>query len=137
MGHDDREERGNAAQRVLSRLGEWICRSELERMSGEDLGQFARDLGLGARDLARLATGESDASRLLYARLQSLGLSMSEIEAAGAGTARDMERACSACSNQAHCEHALAQPPEATDWSRVCPNQRVFDEMERLKKMQA
>jgi hypothetical protein len=128
---------GNLLQRLLSKIEDWARGSELDHMSGEDVRQLAQDVGLDANDLIRLASGESDASRLLYARLQSLGLSMAEIEAEGLGTARDMERTCGLCSDRALCEHDLTERPEATDWRRICPNNWTFEEMERLKKVQA
>lgn len=131
--HDD----GNLLQRLLGRLESWARGSELDRMRGDDLRHLARDVGLDAHDLARLVASRTDASLLLYARLQSLGLSMAEIEASGLGTARDMERTCGLCPDQALCGHDLAERPEATDWRQVCPNAWTFDEMERLKKVQS
>lgn len=124
-------------QRLLARLEHWARGSELDRMSEDDMRRLARDVGLDASDLARLAAGNSHGSRLLYARLQSLGLSMAEIEAQGVGTARDLERTCGLCPDKALCGHDLAERPEATDWRRICPNAWTFDEMERLKKVQS
>jgi hypothetical protein len=126
----------NLLQRLLGRIEDWARGPELGRLRDEDVRHLAHDLGLDASDLTRLAAGESDASRLLYARLQSLGLSMAEIEAKGVGLARDLERTCAFCPDKALCEHDLAERPEATDWRRICPNIWTFDEMERLKKVQ-
>lgn len=132
-----RDDDGNLLQRLLDRLEGWARRSDLDRMKEDDLRHLARDVGIDASDLARLAAKKKGSSQLLYSRLQSLGLSMAEIEASGVGTARDMERTCGLCPEQALCGHDLGERPEATDWRQVCPNAWTFDEMERLKKVQS
>ncbi len=118
--------------RLLTKIEEWGRRNELETLSADEMRHLAHDVGLDSHDLARLATVESEAARLLYARLESLGLTMAEIEAKGVGSARDMERTCGLCADRALCEHDLAERPEAGDWRRICPNSWTFDEMERL-----
>ena len=121
--------------RLLNRIEAWARRgSEVDRMSAPELHLLAHDVGLDACDLARLARGESGSSRLLYARLHGLGLTMEEIERKGIGTARDMERTCSLCADRALCAHDLRERPEASDWRTVCPNNWTFDEMERRAK---
>jgi hypothetical protein len=127
----------NLLQRLLVKIEDWARGSEIDHMSADDVRQLAHDVGLDPSEFARLAGGGSDDSRLLYARLQSLGLTMAEIEAAGVGMARDMERTCGLCADRTLCEHDLTERPDATEWRRICPNQWVFDEMERLKKVQS
>ena len=124
-------------QRLLERIEEWARGSELDRLGPDELHSLARDVGLDANDLTRLAARDSDASRLLYARLDGLGLTMAEIEARGVGAARDMERTCGLCADRALCEHDLRERPDAADWRRVCPNSWTFDEVERLRKVEA
>ena len=124
-------------QRLLARLEAWARGSELDRLGADELHHLARDVGLDAGDLARLAEGPSDASRLLYARLEGLGLTMGEIEARGVGMARDMERTCGLCADRALCEHDLEERPDSPAWRRICPNNWTFDEMERLAKVKA
>jgi hypothetical protein len=119
-------------QRLLARIEQWGRGNELANLSPSEMQLLAHDVGLDASDLVRLATGESDASRLLYARLQSLGLTMEDIEAKGVGSARDMERTCGLCADRALCEHDLMERPDSEDWRRTCPNIWTFDEIERL-----
>lgn len=121
-------------QRLLARIEAWARGSELDRLSAGELQSLARDVGLEAGDLTRLAEGKSDASRLLYARLEELGLTMAGIEAKGVGAARDMERTCALCADRALCEHDLRERPDSPAWRRICPNSWTFDEMERLAK---
>lgn len=132
-----RTKEGSLISRLLDRIEQWSRGSEIDNLPADELQRLARDVGLDAADLTRLASGEGDASRLLYARLHGLGLTMAEIEAKGVGAARDMERTCALCGDRALCAHDLEERPEATDWRRVCPNNWTFDEMERLQKVQA
>jgi hypothetical protein len=126
---------------LLTRLLAWLETSlagnELERMSADDVRNLAHDIGLDASELVRLAAGESDAARLLYARLEQLGFTMAEIEAEGAGSARDMERACGLCAERGLCEHDLRERPESPAWRKICPNNWTFEVMERLKAARA
>jgi len=80
--------------------------------------------------------GQSGPPRPLYARLETLDLTMRQIEDAGLGTAQSLEHACRHCATGAKCEQDLEQRPEATDWRRTCPNASIFETAERLKKMQ-
>lgn len=121
-------------QRLLGRIEAWARGSEIDRLGADELHHLARDVGLDAGDLARLAKGESNASRLLYARLQGLGFTMADIEAKGVGAARDMERTCALCPERALCEHDLRERPDSPAWRRICPNSWTFDEMERRAK---
>ena len=123
--------------RLLTRIEEWGRGHELAHLSASEMQHLAHDVGLEAGDLARLAAGENNASRLLYDRLQSLGLTMQDIEAKGVGSARDMERTCGLCADRALCEHDLEQRPESGDWRRVCPNNWTLDEMARLSQTQS
>lgn len=126
---------------LLTRLAGWLeahlAGGEIERMNAEDVRQLAHDIGLDSGELVRLAAGEKDASRLLYARLKQLGFTMAEIEAKGVGSARDMERTCGLCAERGRCEHDLVERPQSTDWRQICPNNWTFEEMERLKATSA
>lgn len=124
-------------KRLLARIEDWGRSNELANLSRDEMQHLAHDIGLDAGDLTRLAAGESDASRLLYARLQTLGLTMAAIQAKGAGSARDMERTCGLCADRALCEHDLEYRPESEDWRRVCPNSWTFDVMESLNSTKA
>lgn len=125
---------GNLFERLLTRLETWGRGSDLDRMSPDDLRTLAHDVGLDPSDLARLASSDPDASRLLYSRLATLGLDMETIEALGVGSRRDMERTCGLCADRPLCEHDLAERPESEHWRKVCPNSWTFDEMERQLK---
>ena len=118
--------------RLLTRIEEWGRRNELAHLGAEEMRHLAHDVGLDAGDLSRLAAQDSDAARLLYARLEGLGLTMAGIEAQGVGSARDMERTCGLCADRALCEHDLHERPESGDWRKICPNSWTFDAMERL-----
>ncbi len=122
---------GTLLDRLLTRLENWGRGEDLSRMSPDDLRTLAHDVGLDAGDLVRLASTETDASRLLYSRLATLGLDMATIEALGVGSQRDMERTCGLCPDRALCEHDLAERPESGHWRKVCPNSWTIDEAER------
>jgi len=124
-------------ERFMARLEEWARGNEIDRLSAQELEHLAQDVGLAPHELARLAGEESDASRLLYARIESLGLTMEEIEARGVGDRRDMERTCGLCADRALCAHDLAERPESDAWRKVCPNSWTFDVMDRGKRTAA
>jgi hypothetical protein len=123
--------------RILARLEDWARGNELQSLSRDELDRVAHDIGLNGDELERLAAGEADASRLLYARLEGLGLTMEAIEAKGAGTRRDMERTCGLCGERALCEHDLSERPDSDEWRRLCPNSAVFAAMEQLAAVEA
>ncbi|MDX2156750.1 MAG: hypothetical protein SFW09_09585 [Hyphomicrobiaceae bacterium] len=123
---------GSLVERLLARIEAWVEGNELAALPAHELERMAHDIGLSPSDLERLADSESDATRLLYARLQSLGLTMEAIEAKGLGMRRDMERSCAFCGDRALCAHDLTERPDATDWRKVCPNNPTFEAMERL-----
>ncbi len=120
--------------RLLDRIERWAGGTEIERMSAADVRILAHDIGLDASDLTRLAKEDRNAAHLLYSRLEQLGLSVAEIEAAGVGTQRDLERTCGLCADRAVCEHDLNERPESDAWRKICPNTWTFDTMEGLKR---
>jgi hypothetical protein len=123
---------GGLVERLLARLESWGRGNELSGFSHAELERIASDVGVSAGDLERLAATDSDASRLLYARLESLGLRMEAIEAKGLGARRDMERTCALCGDRALCAHDLEERPDSPEWRKVCPNNDTFEMMERL-----
>lgn len=128
---------GGPIDRLLARIEDWINagRGELDGLSADKVRQMAGDLGLDVNDLSRLAALEGDSSKLLYQRLEGLGLTMEMIEAKGVGARRDMERTCGLCADRALCAHDLAERPDSPEWRKICPNSWTFDEMERRAKV--
>lgn len=124
---------GGVIQRLLQRIEDWVRKDELAYMGPDEMRQLAQDVGMDVKDLAHLAACDSDAARLLYARLEQLGFTMAEIEAKGVGNVRDLERTCCLCPDRQKCEHDLHAHPESDDWRQICPNRWTFDEMERLR----
>lgn len=124
---------GNVLERFLDRLETWVRagRSELDGLTAEEVRQLAGDVGVDVGDLSRLAAMDGDASKLLYQRLETLGLTMEMIEGRGVGARRDMERTCGLCADRSLCAHDLAERPDSQDWRKICPNSWTFDEMER------
>src|SRR5262245_45043676 len=101
-----------AVHHVLSHLRDWWRRrSELDTMDPEELGRIARDLGMTSPELKDLAARGPDAARLLYERMQVLGLTKADVEQVARGLMRDMERTCACCDEKGVCEKDLATRP--------------------------
>jgi hypothetical protein len=134
MKADKRKDETNVLDRLLDRIETWARGNEIEALPAAERERIAQDIGLNRRELERLAETEPDASRLLYARLAELGLTMEEVEATGAGARRDMERTCALCGDRAICAHDLTERPDSQEWRRFCPNNPVFTTVESQRE---
>lgn len=126
---------GLPAHGLAGRFVEWLMDrlqpSEMERMGPAEVSRMAQDLGLSSDELQRLAAGEPDAARLLYQRLELIGLTRADIEKAGA--ARDMERTCALCDARGACEHDMAERPQSEAWKAYCPNEGTLAALQEEK----
>jgi hypothetical protein len=103
-------------------------RSELSAL-GSGAGTVARDLGVDAGELGRLAGRSPDSVALLHVRLDTLGLS--ETVRGEPAVMRDLERTCSSCCLKSACKRDLANEKTAAAVAGYCPNQPTFEALRR------
>jgi hypothetical protein len=107
-------------QKLLVRLAGG--RDDLNSLTRAERDRIASDLGLNSQDLTAIEAKGSGASRLLFERLQSLGLSGADVERLASGLLRDFERTCSCCSDKGVCASDLKNDASSKEWHAYCPN---------------
>jgi hypothetical protein len=85
-------------------------------------------------DLGRLAEQGPQAADLLYERMQELGLTREDVEAAASGVMLDLERTCACCHEKGKCEKDLSERPQDPRWKSYCPNTTTLDALTQFKK---
>jgi hypothetical protein len=98
----------------------------LDSFRPDDLARMAQDIGISTSDLRALATHFSDAADLLDRRLESLGLSATELAQRASAQLRDMERLCTLCESKGRCARDLAADPSDPVWRQYCPNHETL-----------
>lgn len=100
--------------------------NSLDSLGPTELARVAMDVGIPASELRALATYCSDAADLLERRLESLGLSKTELVHNAGAQLRDMERLCTTCKSKGRCARDLASDPSDPVWRQYCPNQETL-----------
>ena len=111
-----------AAEALLSRIRDWLRRSDLNSLDRRETERIGAELGLTVSDLRDLASRGPEAAALLAKRMTALGLTRGDVEQTALGLMRDLERTCSCCGDKSRCAHDLASRPEDQDWKSYCPN---------------
>lgn len=96
--------------------------SDLAACSEIEVDRMARDIGVSACELQRLARHKPDDAELLFRRMAALDLDPQEVAAVDRATFLDLERVCTLCDCKGRCQRELAQHPDDTDWEDYCPN---------------
>ena len=87
-----------------------------------EVERIAKDIGLPAaevRRLARLGPGSAD---LLLRRMEALKLDPKKVTQAEPQLFRDLERVCSLCESRRQCSRDLARELNNQEWEDYCPN---------------
>ena len=84
----------------------WRERAERDAMSIDEVGRFARDIGVGVDELERMVDAAHDPEQL-SAMLRTLDLDEAALKRAEPAMLRDMQRLCSLCGTASTCLHAL------------------------------
>jgi hypothetical protein len=107
---------------LLARIAAWFSAPGGDSLSAEEFGLIARDIGVSADELRVLEARGPDAARLMYQRLDALGLDANALDRLAPGLRRESERACSGCADKGPCAHDLAERPDDPRWQAYCPN---------------
>jgi hypothetical protein len=87
-----------------------------------EVERLARDMGISASELRKLARLDPNAAALLPRRMAALGLEQNEVSRAEPGTFRDLQRVCTVCENKKQCVRDLGLDPADPAWQGYCPN---------------
>ncbi len=105
-----------------------IRMEELRALNCGDMRRLMQDTGLSFSELVALAKSEGDSAKLLYRRLDTIGIDAKQIDMA---VLRDMQRCCTECDSKALCEHELDDQPKAATWPSYCPNKLTLEALSR------
>ena len=120
---------------LLGRVRDWWSgRYEFRNLDPKKLERVAGELSMTAGTLEDLVARGPDAASHLYGRIYALGLSRTDVDHAGAGVLRDLQRTCACCNEHRRCENDLAGQVDDPAWKDYCPNATTLDALTRLKE---
>jgi hypothetical protein len=110
---------------VLQWWRDWVRRSsalELKCCGEDEVERMAKDLGLSASELRRVATLGPGSADLLLRRMAALDLDRNEVSRTEPRTFQDLQRVCSMCNSKRRCRRDLAHDGADPVWEDYCPN---------------
>ena len=96
--------------------------TELACCGEYEVERMARDLGMPASELRKIASHGPEAADLLLARMAELNLDSKEVAATVPGTFKDLQRLCTLCESHRQCARDLGRDPTDKAWEDYCPN---------------
>ena len=107
--------------------------SGLESLGPDEFARMAHDVGIAPSELRTLAAYCSDAADLLERRLESLGLSATDLAQHDMIQLREMERLCTTCKSKGRCARDLAADPADPVWQHYCPNHETLTALQEAR----
>lgn len=96
--------------------------SELTCCAEDEVERIARDVGISAAELRKLAHHGPDAADLLLRRMAALDLDRDEVSQTERRTFQDLQRVCTMCESKRRCARDLARDSDDPAWADYCPN---------------
>jgi hypothetical protein len=96
--------------------------AELECCGACEVERLARDLGMSAAELRKIAGRGPESGDLLLNRMAALDLDRNEIAATEPRVFQDLQRVCALCENHRRCARDLARDSSDQAWEDYCPN---------------
>ncbi len=119
----DGQKNRSPIQAVLQWCRDWMTgNSQLKCCGEETVERMARDVGVSASELRRLASLGPDSADLLLRRMKALDLDPNEVSRATPEAFRDLQRTCSMCESHRRCARDLARDSAVPVWKDYCPN---------------
>jgi hypothetical protein len=106
-------------------LRDWVRKSSaIEfRCCGEDeVERMAKDIGMSASELRRIAALGPGSADLLLRRMAALDLDRKEVSQTEPRTFQDLQRVCAMCNSKRRCKRDLANDSNDPVWQDYCPN---------------
>ncbi len=110
---------------VLQWWRDWIRKGpalELKCCGEDEVERMAKDIGLSASELRRLANLGPDSADLLLRRMAALDLDRNEVSRTEPRTFQDLQRVCTMCNSHRRCKRDLAGDSADPAWQDYCPN---------------
>ncbi len=98
------------------------ARLELKCCGEDEVERMAKDIGVSASELRRLATLGPDSADLLLRRMTALDLDRNEVSRTQPRTFQDLQRVCTMCDHHRRCRRDLARDSANPAWQDYCPN---------------
>ena len=124
VGLSHRQKSWSPIKAILQWCREWTRSdglTELKCCGEEEVERIARDFGVSASDLHRLASLGSGSADLLRYRMATLDLDQDEVSRI-TRTFQDLQRVCSLCDSRRRCVRDLASDFANPTWKVYCPN---------------
>lgn len=96
--------------------------SELTCCAEDEVERIARDVGISAAELRKLAHHGPDGADLLLRRMAALDLDRDEVSQTERRTFQDLQRVCTMCESKRRCARDLARDSDDPAWEDYCPN---------------
>ena len=96
--------------------------SDLACCAEGEVEQIAKDIGMPASEIRRLANLGPESAELLSRRMAALHLDRKEVAQTHPQTFRDLQRVCTLCESHRQCARDLARNSGDPGWEEYCPN---------------
>jgi hypothetical protein len=118
--------KGWSATKAISQWWrDWTRRGsalELKCCAEGEVERMAKDIGVSASELRRLAALGPDSADLLLRRMTALDLDRNEVSRTEPRTFQDLQRVCTMCNSHRRCKRDLARDSADPAWQDYCPN---------------
>jgi hypothetical protein len=96
--------------------------SDLACCAEGEVERIAKDIGMPASEIRRLANLGPESAELLSRRMAALQLDRKEVAQTHPQTFRDLQRVCTLCESHRQCARDLARNSGDPGWEEYCPN---------------
>jgi len=87
-----------------------------------EVERIAKDFGMPASEIRRLANLGPESAELLLRRMAALDLDRKEVAQVEPQTFRDLQRVCTLCESHRQCARDLSRDSGDPGWEDYCPN---------------
>ena len=96
--------------------------SDLACCAEGEVERIAKDIGMPASEIRRLANLGPESAELLSRRMTALHLDRKAVAQTHPQTFRDLQRVCTLCESHRQCARDLARNSGDPGWEEYCPN---------------